>query len=95
MEAAHVIPRLFRRNKITDSEADRILKSVLDSRPAVKNSMRLLSRAFEISLATRCGLWDALYVALSESEACPLLTADERLIRNLGDKFNVIALSSI
>jgi predicted nucleic acid-binding protein len=94
LEAAHVISKLFRQRKITEDEAHRILEDILDARPAVKNSMRLLPRAFEISIEYRCAFWDALYVAMSESEGCPLITADERLVNNLGDKFNIIALSS-
>lgn len=95
LEAAHVISKLFRQKKITANEANRILTDVLDTRPAVKNSMRLLSQAYEISLETRCALWDALYVALSEQEGCPLVTADVKLVNNLRGKYRVIALSEM
>lgn len=94
-EVAHVLSKLFRRNEIDEDDAQSLFVDILDARPALKNSMRLLSRAFEISLETRCALWDALYVALSEREACPLLTADEKLIRNRKDKYNIIGLSEM
>jgi predicted nucleic acid-binding protein len=95
LEVAHVISKLVRQRKITADEANRILTDMLDTRPAVKSSMGLLPHAFEISLETRCAFWDALYVALSEREQCPLVTADQRLVNNLGDKFDIIAISSL
>jgi predicted nucleic acid-binding protein len=95
LELTHVLSKLVRQHKITEDDANSLFVDVLDTRPALKNSMRRLRRAFEISLETRCALWDALYVALSEEEECPLLTADEKLVNNLRDKFNVIALSSM
>ena len=47
----------------------------------------LLPRAIEISLQTRHGVYDCLYVALAEQEGCELLTADMRLINNLQPTF--------
>jgi len=95
LEAAHVITKLHRRRAITADEAAKILTDILDARPAVKSSTRLLPRAFDISLETRCGFWDALYVALGESEGCPHVTADQRLVNNLRGRFDVVALSAL
>jgi len=53
-----------------------------------------MARAYEISSQWRVGIYDCLYVALSEQESCEFITADDRLIRNLGQQFPfIIALS--
>jgi predicted nucleic acid-binding protein len=44
----------------------------------------------EISSQTRHGFYDCLYVALAEREGCELVTADQRLINNLGPAFPFI-----
>ena len=43
----------------------------------------LLPRAIEISVQVRHGVYDCLYVALAEREACNLLTADTKVLFNL------------
>ena len=32
----------------------------------------------------RCGVYDCLYIALAEREGCEFLTADDKLVKNLG-----------
>jgi len=58
------------------------------AKPATRNEVS--SRAYEISSQTRHGFYDCLYVALAEREGCELLTADQRLINNLGPVFPFI-----
>jgi predicted nucleic acid-binding protein len=56
----------------------------------------LLARAVDISLQSRSGLYDCLYVALAEREGCPLVTDDQRLIANLVPRFPfIVALASL
>lgn len=43
----------------------------------------LLDRAVVMSSRTRSGLYDCLYAALAEREACELLTDDQKLVANL------------
>ena len=38
-----------------------------------------MPRAYALSSQVRIGIYDCLYVALSEQEQCELLTADSRL----------------
>ena len=45
----------------------------------------LMPRAFWIAVARMVTIHDALYVALAEQRAMPLVTADERLIRRMSD----------
>jgi predicted nucleic acid-binding protein len=54
----------------------------------------LLPRAYELSWQARIGVYDCLYVGLTEREGCELLTADDRLKRSL-PSHRIVLLSSI
>jgi predicted nucleic acid-binding protein len=43
----------------------------------------------------RCGVYDCLYVALAENEGCELVTADDKLVKNLKMFPFIIQLSSL
>lgn len=47
-------------------------------------AQRLSARAFEIAADYGVSGYDALYVALAESEGLPLATADQRLVERVG-----------
>jgi predicted nucleic acid-binding protein len=51
--------------------------------PQLIDSLPLMNRAIKMSSRVRIGLYDCLYVALAEQEGCNLVTADEKLIKNL------------
>lgn len=63
--------------------------------PLLYDSLSLLPRAYELSSAFRIGVYDCLYVALAEREGCELITADQRLITNLGLQFPIISLDTL
>lgn len=50
----------------------------------------LLDRAYEIASAERIGIYDCIHVALAESQNCELVTADDKLIKNLQSKFRFV-----
>lgn len=52
LEISHVLSKLARQHKITDDEARTMFVDLLDERPALKSSMRLISEAYEICLDT-------------------------------------------
>ena len=51
--------------------------------PDLHPYLPLLSRAFAVSSAMRVAVYDCLCVVLAQQEGCELLTADEKLVRNL------------
>jgi predicted nucleic acid-binding protein len=56
----------------------------------------ILRRALAISSAARIGVYDCLYVALAERENCELVTADDKLVRNLQHQFPfIVSLSAL
>jgi predicted nucleic acid-binding protein len=48
----------------------------------------LLAEAYALAVAHHCTVYDALYVALSVREHCPLVTADQKLIAALKTSFS-------
>lgn len=96
IEAAHTLSRATRTGRITQPEADAALAGILHDSPQYHSYLPLLRRAFEISLQARIGVYDCLYVALAEREACELITADEKLVKNLQVDFPfIVSLSSL
>jgi predicted nucleic acid-binding protein len=54
----------------------------------------LATKAVEIALADRITGYDACYVALAQQTKAPLITADEKLVRAMGGKYNVQPLAT-
>jgi len=94
-EVGHVLSKLHRTHKLTAKESEDALVEILTTCPDLRDSLPLFPRAFELSLRTRASLWDCVYLALSEQSGAPLVTANERLIKNLGAPPNVIHLSQV
>src|SRR5713226_2315283 len=83
VEIAHAITRAERQGRITPAQGARLLTDVLNRLPQLHSSLPLLPRAYAISSAARIGVYDCLYVALAEREGCELVTADDKLVKNL------------
>ena len=96
VEAAHALTRAQRQGRITPVEVRDLLNDLMATPPDLHPHAPLLSRAVEISVQVRHGVYDCLYVALAEREGCELLTADARLINNLQPTFPFLtALASL
>ena len=90
-EIGHALARAERRGIIPTPHGAVFLADILSTLPQLVPSFPgLLSRAFAIASAARTGLYDCLYIALAEQENCPVLTADDRLVRNLQAQFPFI-----
>lgn len=87
IEVANALSRAARKNLLSAAEAVIGLTDIISSGPELRASGPLLFRALEISLTTRCSVYDAHYVALAEHEGVQLITADERLANNLQRDF--------
>jgi predicted nucleic acid-binding protein len=95
-EIAHALTRAERQGRVPVSVAGQLWVDVMNAAPLFAPSLPLLPRAIEISSQERIGVYDCLYVALAEREGCELVTADDRLVRNLQGKFPfVIPLASL
>ncbi len=96
VEAAHAITRAQRQGRVLPREVRIFIDDLIASAPDFHPHAALLPRALEISVQGRHNVYDCLYIALAEREGCPLVTADQKLINNLGSAFPLITrLSSV
>jgi predicted nucleic acid-binding protein len=85
-----------RRGRIAPGQFVHHLTDLLTELPALFPAPPLLLRVSAITTAFRVSVYDGLYVALAEREGCELVTADDRLVRNLQGRFPfVISLTSL
>jgi predicted nucleic acid-binding protein len=90
LEVAHAIAKAERQGRINSGDGVQFLTDVLSTLPDLHPTLPLLARAFDIATAARIGIYDCLYVALAEREACDFITADDRLVRTLQPQFPFI-----
>lgn len=89
-EIANGLASAERQKRIRNGEAAVFLNDVLSAAPALQHSSPLLLRAIEIAISTKQAVYDCIYVALAEAEACDLVTADDKLARNLRPSYPFI-----
>jgi predicted nucleic acid-binding protein len=95
VEVAHALTRAERQQRITPVQGAQAWADVMSAQPQLFGYLALLPRAYEISSQRRDGVYDCLYVAQAEREGCDLVTADDRMLKNLQAYFPfIIALAS-
>jgi len=95
-EVAHALTRAERQKRITPIQGAQALAEVLNTPPLLVSYIALLPRAYEISSHHHVGVFDCLYVALAEREGCDLVTADDRMLKNLQPHFPfIVSLGSL
>jgi predicted nucleic acid-binding protein len=96
IEIGHALTRAERQGRVTAANGWALWLGVMADCPDLVPSIPLMPRAYEISSRMRVGIYDCLYVALAEHEQCELVTADDKLIRNLQAQFPfILALASL
>jgi len=93
VEFAHALTRAERQGRVPANGAWYLWKTVMADCPQFFETLPLMQRAIEISSTVRIGIYDCIYVALAEQEGCDLVTADEKLIKNLPG-YPIVSLSS-
>ena len=96
VEVAHALGRTERQRRIAPPKGAALWHDVMLSSPQLYSSTPLVPRAFAIGSAMRIGIYDCLFVALAEREACELVTSDDKLVKNLGPHFSfIVSLASL
>lgn len=80
IEIAHVLTKAERQRKIDAGSAKGVLDGFLDYCPMLYPYFEYLDRAMELSSQFRLGVFDCLYVAVSEDQNCPIVTVDKRFL---------------
>jgi predicted nucleic acid-binding protein len=96
-EIANALLVAERRGRVAAGQGPHFLADVLTTLPLLHPSLpSLLPRAYAIAALTRTSVYDCLYVALAEQEGCVLITADDKLVKNLHPLFPfIVALASL
>ena len=96
VEVVHALTRAERQGRVTSAQGVQLFRDFLSHLPQLHSCLPLLPRAYAISSTARIGAYDCLYVALPEREGCELVTADDKLVRNLQGRFPfVVPLASM
>lgn len=90
LEVLHALTKAERQKRINPTEASTFWLDIMTTCPVLSPSLPLASRACAIATKARIGIYDCLYVALAEQEKCELVTADDKLIKNLQAQFPFI-----
>jgi predicted nucleic acid-binding protein len=95
-EIANSLASAEKSGRIQPSEAVTFLTDVVNNAPVIHAATPLLHRALAMCLGTRHSVYDCLYLALAEREACEFVTADDKLVRSLQPTYPfVVALASL
>lgn len=96
IEIAHSMTRAERQRSVSAIDGWRLWLAIMADAPILHSCLSLMPRAYAISSSTRQGVYHCLYVALVEREGYELITADDRLIKNLQATFPfIVSLASL
>jgi predicted nucleic acid-binding protein len=93
-ECASALVNYVRLAKYPTQDARRDMAELRALSLTVVPTANLAAEALGIALAYRIPGYDACYVALAGQIKAPLITADEKLVRAMGGKYNVQSLAT-
>lgn len=91
-ELGNILWKKVRRNLNTKEEAERAINILRQLRFRLLASADLIEETLRIAFDHGQSPYDCLYVALSHRFGCPLVTADEALVRRVGRAFPRVVL---
>jgi predicted nucleic acid-binding protein len=86
-ETANALTKAERQKLIKVGRAAVLHSTVMATGSVLHSSIPLVARSISISSQTRSAFYDCRDVTLAEREGCELVTADDKLIRNLQTQF--------
>ena len=93
IEVGHALTKAERQARISQADVYALWVQVMKDAPQLFASLPLMPRAYALYSQNRIGIYDCLYLALSEHEQCEVVSADQRLINLFPGQ--VIPLSSL
>lgn len=90
-ELANSLVIAERRGRVPVGESAKLLRDLFQYVPVLHPVWPdLVPRAHAIAAGSVASVYDSLYVALAEREGCELVTADDKLVKNLRPSFPFI-----
>lgn len=93
IEVGHALTRAERQGRVSDADGFVLWSAFMVDCPQLFSGLALTARAYVLSSSKRLGIYDCIYVALSEQEGCEIVTDDSRLATLFPDQ--VVLLSSL
>lgn len=94
LEVGNVLVMASRSGKIPATDLPLFYADLIRHQPIICPSTALFPRAYSIASRIQVSVYDAIYLALSEHEGCPLVSDDAKLM-NAAQGFSVIPLDSL
>jgi predicted nucleic acid-binding protein len=95
-EVANALAMAERQRRIKTGESAVFLHDIVITSPALFPTSPLLLRAIALAISTGRAVYDCVYLALAEVEACELVTADDQFARGLRPAFPfVVSLAAM
>ncbi len=95
-EVGNILWKKWQQGQLQDEDAPAILHDLGRLGLAVRSARELAADAWSLATRLRRTFYDSLYLALAESEACPLVTADRRLFNAVSPSgFNIIWIEDV
>lgn len=79
IEIGHALTKAERQGRVSMADGFLLWTQAMKDAPQIFPSLPLMPRAYALSSQARIGIYDCLYVALSEQEQCKIVTDDNRL----------------
>jgi predicted nucleic acid-binding protein len=79
IEVGHALTRAERQGRVSAADGFALWSSLMADAPLLFPAIALTARAYVLSSLNRLGIYDCIYVALSEQENCEIVTDDARL----------------
>ncbi|MCY2968025.1 MAG: type II toxin-antitoxin system VapC family toxin [Planctomycetota bacterium] len=94
LEVGNTLVNAARSGKIPQNGLPVMFAELMRTLPIIYQSAALFPRAYAIASSIRVSVYDAVYLALSEREGCPLVSNDTKLA-NTATGFTVVSLDSV
>jgi predicted nucleic acid-binding protein len=87
-EFGNIVWKKHMHQGLAASDAQTIINTFRMLAFEIMSSADLLAEAYKIAVAQRRTVYDALYIALSVTEQCDFVTADEKLVNAVGSAYS-------
>ena len=94
LEVGNILVNAARSGKIPQSGLPVLFAELMRTQPMIYPSTSLFPRAYAIASNIPVSVYDAVYLALSEREGCPLVTNDAKLA-NAASNFTTVSLGAM
>lgn len=86
-EVGNIVWKKHRFQGLDIDDAQSIIKTFLKLQLTIVPAITLLENAYQLAVTHQRTVYDALYLALSQREQCPFVTADQKLVNSIHKAF--------